>query len=357
MRIAEISTPSRKDIRNAMVLHRVIVRWVENEVVDQTRKALTTCWNKLWRVKADDRLDAVQGLVAESYGKILKTTSDTTEAVIRFTARDLRRVLVRFRAEGIEQTEAELIEAILRKYAMHGMEWAIRLDSYTMLLQAQIMSVITSGMADGLSIAQMARQLRTAFGGARSNAERVVRTETMFASNLAAMETYSSMGDVVAGVEFDATMDSRTCMTCGGYDGREFYYNPDLVGGQRGISECPQPPVHTNCRCFMAPISKSWQELGFKTKSDAPNAASKGEKFPDWLAGQDEKIQRKVMGDYYDLYKLGGFDMAHKALLIKMPVDRLGSEWKELWQKSQPQIEPFRLELPPSTTGPKVRQK
>lgn len=358
MTTTEALKPKQADIKNAMVLHAVIVRWVENDVVDKTRKSLTTCWNKLWRTRADERRAKAEELVAEAIGKIAKTIDDATTGLITFSVKDLRRVLVRYRSEAVEPTEQELIRATLEKYQLHGMDWLVRLRSYGSVLAARILDVISSGIIEGLSVAEMVRRLRKDFGLARTDAERVARTETMFASNLAALETYSSMGDVVAGVEFVATMDSRTCPVCGGFDGQEFYYSPDVMKGQKSISECPQPPLHPLCRCFTAPVAKSWQELGFKTKSSAPKAAASANlKFPDWLAQQPEKVQRRVMGAYFDLYKLGGYDVAHKALLAKIPIDKLGSEWKELWTQSQAQIEPFKLNLPTGTVTPKVRRK
>lgn len=84
----------------------------------------------------------------------------------------------------------------------------------------------------------------------------IARTEIMRVSNSVQKGIYDKNQDILKGVQYVATLDDRTCEVCGAIDGKVFYYNKNPV------SASEQPPRHPRCRCVLAPITKSWKELG-----------------------------------------------------------------------------------------------
>jgi SPP1 gp7 family putative phage head morphogenesis protein len=84
------------------------------------------------------------------------------------------------------------------------------------------------------------------FKGATYRAMLIARTEIMRASNLGALAIYEQNQDILSGWEWVATLDERTCVICGGLDGKVFKFGSDQL----------QPPSgsHPGCRCTIVPV-------------------------------------------------------------------------------------------------------
>ena len=115
---------------------------------------------------------------------------------------------------------------------------------------------------------------------------------------------------------FSATLDPKTCPTCAGMDGTIFNFNGSVV---KGPLWAKFPPIHYNCRCYLTPITKTWQELGLYEKdlSKERLASFSGEypkvvDYKSWFAHQSEEVKREILGpSRYKLYyegKLESFD-------------------------------------------------
>lgn len=102
---------------------------------------------------------------------------------------------------------------------------------------------------------------------ARRDVRALVHSSVMNAANQARLETYRKNRDVIAGVRWLATLDSRTCVTCGALDGSEW----DLEGKPRGETtlQFQLPPAHWNCRCVASPVTKGFDEILGTTGFDA----------------------------------------------------------------------------------------
>ena len=55
---------------------------------------------------------------------------------------------------------------------------------------------------------------------------------------------YETNSDIISGIQFVATLDLRTSEICGSLDGQVF----------PNVKECPQPPLHPNCRSTTSPV-------------------------------------------------------------------------------------------------------
>ena len=118
------------------------------------------------------------------------------------------------------------------------------------------------------------------FDGGRRRAETIARTEMLDAHRAAALAARKENANVLAGWEWQATLDVRTCPACLSMHGRIF---PVDAAGPQG---------HQNCRCASLPVVKSWRDLGFDMddpKSDMPDAE-------EWFNSQPDKVQAAIMG-------------------------------------------------------------
>ena len=155
-----------------------------------------------------------------------------------------------------------------------------------------VQPVIARGAASGASIPRLVRDLEGALGaiaGGRSRLVTIARTEIQRTANAAALATYRANADVVQGVEYLATLDSRTCPVCAPSHGQTW----DLED-----PDAPSIPRHPRCRCFYAPVLKSWTELGMGPAQASlfDGAPSGGGDFQDWLKRQPEAVQRDMLG-------------------------------------------------------------
>lgn len=166
-------------------------------------------------------------------------------------------------------------------------EWWASIEASQVTKTAQQLRI---GMAEGESTDQLIRRL---IGSAKSyepgiytkvrqQTEPIVRTFANHVSNQAAMATYSANSDVIKGVQWVLTLDIRTCLYC----------VRNAQGGKiYALNEGPRPPVHLGDRCFMAPVLKSWQEMGIPGLKELPpsvrasmdGVVPEATTYPNWL--------------------------------------------------------------------------
>lgn len=96
----------------------------------------------------------------------------------------------------------------------------------------------------------------------RREAAALVRTSAISTANAARIETMKQMDDVVKGIQWVATLDSRTTHICMGLSGK-MWRLPDYqpVGHDKAW---PGPTAHWNCRSTQVPVLRSWEELSGK---------------------------------------------------------------------------------------------
>lgn len=164
------------------------------------------------------------------------------------------------------------------------------------------------GILEGQTTQQIVQRLRAdIFGlakgqrarGMTRQAEAIARTATSHVSNRARMLTYEANTDIIKGYTWTATLDARTCPQCQALDQQAF-----LPGGARP----PGPPAHVSCRCTLAPLVKSWEDLGIPGLKEMPagTRASMNGQVPDrttyneWLHGRvkagDMEVVKEALG-------------------------------------------------------------
>ena len=215
-------------------------------------------------------------------------------------------------------------------------------DVYQELPQAafrRVRNTIRAGVIEGRTTDQIVLDIRGrraqgyrdgVLGHNRRDTESVVRTAVNHTANTAREYTYERNSDLVKGVRWNSTLDSRTSSVCRARDGK--IYEP---------GKGPRPPAHFNCRSSTSPVIKSWRELGIDL-GEAPQGtrASMNGQVPadltygDWLRRQPKAVQEDVLGKTKAKLFRGG-------LPIERFVDRKGEEYtldelkrreRELWE-------------------------
>lgn len=168
-------------------------------------------------------------------------------------------------------------------------------------------TAVQRAWGEGRTIGQLVTEIRgTRAGGykdglieaSRRQAEAVARTATQHVAQTARQAVWEENGDLVEGVIFVATLDSRTTTQCRSLDGKEF-----------PLDSGPRPPLHVNCRSTT--IAKLPKELDFldkgATRSSASGYVPADQTYYEWLKGQPASFQDEALGaDRASLFRDGG---------------------------------------------------
>lgn len=135
----------------------------------------------------------------------------------------------------------------------------------------------------------------------------VIRTATQHVANTAREVTWNENSDLVKGVIWVSTLDSRTTIQCQALDGRHF-----------PLDSGPRPPIHPNCRSTTAP----WMDDTFDfldagaTRSSLGGYVDQNQTYYDWLQKQPEAFQDDALGETRaKLFRDGGLSTTDFAAL------------------------------------------
>lgn len=263
-------------------------------------------------------LDEIRSVNAVAYKQVLGTLEDELGALALleadFQASNITKALPVSIRVGIPTPTR--LKTIVEQSPIGGSilsDWVDGMASDRVLKAEQ---AIRKGLVSGQTTDEIIRAIRGTAKArytdgilqvSRNKAQALVRTAITHTTNQAAQETWRKNANVVKGRQFVATLDSRTSIRCGSLDGT-FYELDDLSA---------IPPLHPNCRSITIPVTKSWQEMGYKkselpegTRASMDGAVPKTATFTQWLNGKDAPTQDRVLGKARaDLFRAGKVDL------------------------------------------------
>jgi hypothetical protein len=138
----------------------------------------------------------------------------------------------------------------------------------------------------------------------RNSAERLVRASVQAAANNGREAMYAENDDLIASLQWHATLDTRTSIWCLTRDGHHYSNTPDHFSKDGGPPWLEGPgKIHWGCRSTSVPILKSWRDLGIDADEvpETTRASMDGQKpaqmtFEKWLKKQSVERQDAVLG-------------------------------------------------------------
>lgn len=128
-------------------------------------------------------------------------------------------------------------KAVLKTY--HASSYSKRIWGHHKQLSKEFREQITTGMIKGESIDKLTKRIVKRMDVSKSNAKRLVRTETAYVFEQAAKDAYEQCG--IEEYEFLATLDLKTSKICQELDTKVFKVKDAMPGTN-------YPPMHPNCR-------------------------------------------------------------------------------------------------------------
>lgn len=137
-------------------------------------------------------------------------------------------------------------------------------------LQTELVQALIRGDSPDKTIQALAKKM----GSSRSNAARLVLTESSFFSNSGLQRSFEELG--VEEEEFVATLDSSTSTICREMDGKVFKRSEVKIG-------VSAPPLHARCRSVMVPYFDDNATTRMARGKDGKSYSVPGDmKYGDW---------------------------------------------------------------------------
>lgn len=331
----------------AILRHRHYVLRVENGVI---RNLVNPLSDALEEIQGDiARLAAKDGALSDFQSlrmSRLREMETRIEGAMNLALQDtLNRAMSDF--ERVAAREAEIQGNLLRRHVpdgisldlagpdvqrlesiiqapLGGKRWSRRLQETYGEATATMKRSLATTMTLGEGMDGAARRLREAHGtiGVRRSVV-LARSEIQRIANETARETYRQNRSVIKGTKVVATLDDRTCLICAGRDG-------DVIGiNESGVA---RPPYHAQCRCFEAPVTKTFEEMGIDAAEFPPStrASMDGQvpatlDYPEWFENQPASFQRDVLGPgRLEKFKSGDLTIDAMAKDLRtLPIDEL----------------------------------
>lgn len=165
---------------------------------------------------------------------------NSTKSIIKAMSDVYKNVNVSLGNTKFDIPNKRVMEEMLNK-PWQGSYFNKRLWGNTNKLAEELNSILTIGITQGKTIAEMSIQLKNATRKSFNYCHRLIRTETMSALNEASTRAYKDNG--IEEVEVYCAVDERLCDTCGKYHKKKY-----------PIDKCPHVPFHANCRCTVIPV-------------------------------------------------------------------------------------------------------
>lgn len=212
-----------------------------------------------------------------------------------------------------------LLRAIVISQPFMGATMRSWFDTLTTDVKGRLNQAIQMGLTQGETVDQITRRLKDVFGvapGTRNRAftrqmEAVARTATSHVNSRARELWMDENADIIAGVQWVSTLDTRTCLTC---------IKLDKHVWKEGDKKAKRPPAHWNCRCTIIPYLKHPKDLGLPW-GEWPEGtrAAWGEKpgqvpgnlnYVQWLRTQPSWVQDQALGKARAaLWRAGKYDV------------------------------------------------
>lgn len=187
--------------------------------------------------------------------------------------------------------------SLMLQQPLGGGIWTDRIATDLWEARTKLQNEMAIMLAQGASIPRIAAAIKatgTIQETYRGRFVAIARTEVQRVSNAVALESYRLNADVLSGVQYLATLDSRTCMVCAPNHNKVY---PLVNGRPVGM---PSIPRHPRCRCATSPVTRSFSDiLGIDLglpPDDVTDQPATDTTFDAWLRRQSAAVQTDILG-------------------------------------------------------------
>ena len=196
------------------------------------------------------RIDRLRALQTDLQIQLTEATRGQ-EAGIYKTLKDVAKVsqattALRFKKTldvAFDKIASRKLEKILSSDWVGNMNWSERLWKDRELVGKKVTEILETGLPQGKSMQDMARDLKEATNSSFNDAFRLIRTESAHLDGEVLLESFKQAKAELGYTKyiFDATIDNRTSKICAEKDNKSYLIDEAVIGENF-------PPLHPNCR-------------------------------------------------------------------------------------------------------------
>ena len=233
------------------------------------------------RARVEKVLKEINSLNAERYPQIRRVLETTTAQIgaqqAEWATNSLQRTIGSVRVSTKGGLGVPYFRSIMKTDPFDGDTLKMWVKRHEVSTVNAVRQQIQLGMAQSETLGDIVRRIRgRSAGGGRftggvlatstKQAEGIARTAITYIANRGHMAAYEQNADVLTGVEFTATLDSRTTEICARWDGTVW----DVDDPKKQT-----PPLHFNCRSVLVPVV-DWEGLGIEPPPEGKRVRGDG---------------------------------------------------------------------------------
>lgn len=226
------------------------LRQMYTEIRDQLAKGELTEFS---RARFERQLKAIEVMLDELLADFQNRLLDEVEQIATNEAEFASRAIARLEFETDIPSPAQIRAAVFSNPLSIKSGSLLRpfVENWSAAERQAVTGAIRRGVFQGQTNAQIVQAIRGTKAArftdglleiAARNARTIVHTAVQHASTQARQSLFEENADIVKGVQWLSTLDSKTCQVCRSLDQRIF---PRTKG--------PRAPIHPFCRCTMIP--------------------------------------------------------------------------------------------------------
>lgn len=292
-----------------------LLKRTHNDLVSQLNVALERMPQSEFNVaRIDAILSSVNGLIRSAYADVSNELDVQLKGLATYETGYQAQLFTNILPEQVAFTaitgEQAYAAAMARPFQSRLLkEWMGGLETD---LAVKVRDAVRFGFVEGQTTADIVRKIRGTKAlnyadglldiNAR-NAETIVRTAIGHTASYARDLTYAANDDIIKGIKWLSTLDSRTTPICQMRDGLVYTNETHKPVGHSYPWLGGPGRAHMNCRSSSTVVLKSWKELGIDAEdADVSTRASLDGQVPadttyaQWLKGKSATLQDEVLG-------------------------------------------------------------
>ena len=278
------------------LLHRLYI--ISNELPKAVGKACYEALHNCGRMSASRVVKALDRAIPRDGGFDVHV-KEAVGAILQAILKPFRKPVARIRNIISDMLIEPIKRSVLERIVLGGAVVISRL--MTTVKQAfspqRVADILVRDISEGKDRRAQITSLRNELAMPRAAAKRTVRTEGIRVATESNMAAYEELGDITIGYAIHALLDEATRPEHRARNGTIYYKYP--VGGQKGISEMPRPPIEPdgsiawNCRCYLSPVFESLENFEMPTSSNVlPSILV----YQDWWKNASDAKKRIAVG-------------------------------------------------------------
>lgn len=195
---------------------------------------------------------SLEVLFSKQLGTVSSTMGDIFQSNYYHTVYEVQKGFgIGWDIAGLNQDQLET--ALSKPWAVDGYNFSERVWSDKNRLIHVLHKELTQNLLLGKAPDDVVKTIAKKFGASKSNAGRLVMTESAYFSSVAQRKAFQTLD--VEEFEVVGTLDGETCSLCGAMDGKHY----PTAQFEAGVTA---PPFHPWCRCCTAPYFADNGEYG-----------------------------------------------------------------------------------------------